>query len=512
MLGPLGAHGRTVLRDLGVVLHVPGLMALASVPICWALGEGYAIAAFIVTAAAALVPGQALYRRFRQAASMGLRQAMVTAVLSWGLIPLIGTVPFLLVAQTLGDSGGPESVQVLAPLLNAFFESMSGFTSTGLTMVAHPSDLPASLQWWRSFMQWIGGVGVIVCMLSVFHPDGDAYRLYFSEGREQTILPDLAATVRTIWWTYLLYTALAMAALWVSGMSGWEAVNYGMTGIATGGFGITDRSLADFGAPSRLVMVSVMIIGAISFATHYRILRHGQVNLLWHGREIRALFALLILGPVLLSLENGWHDGEPAWLDSLFQWTSALTTSGFATVDLSLWGPTAHVLLSIAMICGGMSGATTGGLKLRRVTLLASGSYARVRGVALHPWRLMEHKPMADNEAGRHAARTLESAAIMALLWLAAILLGAILLLHAAGPGAALDDVIVEAASAVGNVGLSTGITDPGLHWSGKVGLILMMWMGRLEIIPALVLVAALGMALYHLPRLRPGQRSRGGE
>lgn len=487
----LPPYTHTVLRDLGVVCHVPGLMAVVSVPVALMAREGYAALPFLLTAAVSLAAGQLLYRRYRGAQRMQLRHAMVTAVLSWVLVPLLGVAPLLLIAWMAGgDPQAAGSTLVLRNFLNAFFEAMSGFTSTGLTMIAHPSELPVSLQWWRSFSQWIGGVGVIVLMLSVFHPSADAHRLYFSEAREKTIMPDIAATVRTTWWIYVAYTVVAVVLLRFTGMGWWHALNYGMTGIATGGFGVTDNSLGDFGVGARTAMVLIMIAGAISFSTHYNILRKGRVALLWKDPECRALFSLLLVGSLLLAFENRWFTGSALWLDSLFQWTSALATAGFGTVSLETWSPAAQLLLSLAMVCGGAAGATTGGLKLRRVVLLSSAAFARLRGVALHPWRLMEHKAMADDET--HAVRTLEAATVMAVLWATVILAGTLLLLHAVGPGADLDDVILEVSSALSNVGLTSGITGPELHWSGRLGLILIMWMGRLEIVPVLVLLAAL--------------------
>ncbi|NIR29960.1 MAG: TrkH family potassium uptake protein [Gammaproteobacteria bacterium] len=465
-------------------------MALASIPVTLLAGEGYAALPFLLTAAVSFLLGQLLYRRYRGAQRMQLRHAMVTAVLSWMLVPLVGVVPLFLIAWMIGEDQAGGSVLVLRDFLNAFFEAVSGFTSTGLTMIAHPSELPVSLQWWRSFSQWIGGVGVIVLMLSVFHPSADSHRLYFSEAREKTIMPDIAATVRTTWWIYLAYTLAAVMLLRFTGMGWWHALNYGMTGIATGGFGVTDNSLGDFDVAPRIAMLLIVIVGAISFSTHYNILRKGQFHLLWKDPECHALFLLLLLGALLLALENRWFTGSALWLDSLFQWTSALATAGFGTVRLDTWSPTAQLLLSLAMVCGGAAGATTGGLKLRRVVLLGNAAFARLRGVALHPWRLMEHKAMADDET--HAVRALEAAAVMAALWATVILVGTLLLLHAVGPGAALEEVILEVSSALSNVGLTSGIAGPDLHWSGRVGLILIMWMGRLEIVPVLVLLSAL--------------------
>lgn len=499
----MSPHGRTVLRDLGVVLHVPGLMALASLPVCWIFGEAFSVAPLLATTAVSIGLGQALYWPFRHAAEMRLTHAMITAVLSWALVPLIGALPFLLVASATGEAADPASgLSDLRPFWNALFESVSGFTSTGLSMVERPSQLPHTLQWWRSFSQWVGGVGVIVLMLSVFHPAGDAYRLYFAEGREKTIFADVGSTVRTIWWIYLLYTAIGIGGLWLAGMTWWQAVNYGMTGIATGGFGITDNSMADFGPAARLAMIGVMLLGAISFASHYRILAKGKLDVLWQQPEHVALAVLMVAGTVLLTLENVWHGGSALWLDSLFQWTSALLTAGFSTVAVDSWSPTALILLSLAMACGGAAGATTGGLKLRRILLLADAAHARILGAALHPWRLMEHKPIGDAEDEAHSQRLLEAAATMAALWALAALLGCLLLLHAVGPAAELDHVVLEVSSALGNVGLSTGIAGPDLPWFGKLGLIVVMWMGRLEILPILVLLAVLLGWFHH--RLQP--------
>jgi trk system potassium uptake protein TrkH len=390
----LTPHGKTVVRDLGAVLHIPGVMALVSIPVCLGFGERFAITPLLITVALSIVPGQAMYRGCRDAPHMGLRHAMVMVVLAWVLVPLIGAVPIY--GISLAAAGGGAGALPFESFLDAFFEATSGFTSTGLTMAERPSELPHILQWWRSLMQWVGGVGVIVLMLSIFHPEADSYRLYFSEGREQTVLPDVADSARIIWWIYGLFTAASILLLFLAGMSGWQAVNYGMTGIATGGFGITDGSLGDFDTGPRLIMILVMIAGAISFAIHYRIIARRHVRALWHEPECRLLYLLLIVGAGLLGLENLWQGEAPVWLDSLFQWTSALTTSGFGTVDLAAWSITAHLLLCLGMACGGVAGATTGGLKLKRVLRLWHGAYARVHGIALHPWRLMEHRPMAE--------------------------------------------------------------------------------------------------------------------
>ncbi len=480
---------KTILRDLGVLIHIPGLMALASLPVCLVFGETYAIVPFLVTAAAALAVGQGLFRLFRGAEKMRLRHAMDTAVLAWVATPAIGMIPFLLIA-----AAAPSDSATLAAFRdpwNAAFEAVSGFTSTGLSVTLAPSELPHALQWWRSFMQWIGGVGVIVLMLAVFHPTGETERLFFAEGREQPVLSTVLSSVQTIWWIYLLYTGAGIVLLLLAGMSWWEAVNYGMAGIATGGFGMTDNSLGDFAAAPRLVMVFIILMGAISFRTHYHVCGQGRVSALWHDVEVRLLVVLLVAGTLLVLFETRWFSGDFLWIDSLFQVASGLATAGFQTVDLGAWSPGAHLLLAFAMFVGGAAGSTVGGLKLRRMNLLLSASLYRIGRVALQPWRLMTDKPIGESKAERRARRSMEAAMVLGALWVAGIVTGTFALLHVAGPEYGLSEVLLEVTSALGNVGLSAGITGPGLHWSGKLILMVIMWMGRLEIIPVLVFFAS---------------------
>lgn len=482
----LSPYGRTVLRDLGVVLHVPGIMALFTVWVAVLAQEWFALPAFLGTALASVTAGQILYRTFRtQGEPLRVANAMVAAVLAWTATPAFAALPFMVMAWTAPETSAWAAT--FANPLSALFEATSGFTSTGLTMVEHPSQLPHTLQWWRSFLQWVGGVGIILATLTVFHPSGDAYRLYFSEGREQIIGADVTASVLRMWWIYVLYTLVGAGFLWLSGMTPWAALNHAMTAIATGGFSIADGSIASYGVTTKLVLMLLMVMGAISFAAHFRLLTTRKPGFLWKDAEIHAFIVLLGGGCLAIAAENWWYGGAPMLVDSLFQWTSALTTTGFQTTDISRWSPTALILLSLAMIVGGMAGATTGGLKLKRVVLLVDAALARIRGVAQHPWRLMDHRPIAGVDEDVHATRALEAAVIMTGLWLALLLLGLIVMLHAVPDATPLDHVLLEVASALGNVGLSTGLTSSDMSWTGKLALVSVMWLGRLEIVPVLV-------------------------
>ncbi|HKJ71995.1 MAG TPA: TrkH family potassium uptake protein [Gammaproteobacteria bacterium] len=481
-----------VLRGVGILLHVPALMALLSLPVAWALGEPEGLLGFAVTAAASLAGGQLLFWSARGDTNIQRHHAMLIAALAWLLVPLAGTLPFLLAADSPGAD--PRTAAALAPLAgfaNALFESVSGFTATGLTMAPDPAGLPAYIQWWRSFTEWVGGLGVVVLLLAVLPPGRSALHLYFSEAREERILPSVKSTVRTIWAIYLGYTVAGVGLLYWAGAPPWVALNHGMTAIATGGFSVTNGSLAGSGTAERAVYLLLMVLGAVSFAAHYRVIRQGDLRGgLWGSAEARLFLALLAVGAVVLGLEQ-WHLlGAPYWMDSAFQWVSALTTAGFATVDVGAWHPLMLLWLILAMLVGAMAGSTGGGLKMNRTALLLKNLAWNVRGFRRTPHEVVRHRLDSSRLSEEDAAVRVKAAGELTvaylLLWLASV----ILLLHMLPGDTGIERVFFETASAQGNVGLSAGLASPSLPLAAKLVLMAQMWMGRLEIFPVMVLLA----------------------
>jgi trk system potassium uptake protein TrkH len=474
------------------MIHAPGVMAVFSLPVCYGVGEGFAIWVFLATAAFSLILGQALYRSFPTQEEVRLHHGMVVAALGWILVPLIGTIPFFGVAYHVTRSAeASATVTAFLHPWNAVFESFSGFTGTGLTMAVCPAELPHTLQWWRSLTEWVGGGGVILLMLAILSHTVGAYSLYHSEGRSRKIRPSVVSTVRTIWWIYLIFTVVSVLLLRVVGMPWWEAFNHGMTGISTGGFSVTNESIGGYDSGVKLVVMLIMILGTISFAVHYKVLNQRHWSALWGDAQHRMLWLLLGCGAFLLLLENWWWSGSATVVDSAFQWVSALGTAGFQTADLHLWSPTGRLLLSLAMIIGGAAGSTAGGLKQVRIAMIYRGLLWRFRRIRQQPHELSRYtfdgEPLEEGEA----SKLVQDAGVLAALWAVVLWAGILILLHVVPEKFSLSEVILEIASAQGNVGLSTGITHPGLPWLGKLALVLCMWMGRLEIIPSLILLSA---------------------
>jgi len=493
---------RTILRDIGAVSIMIGFVPLVTLLVPFFMGEfgsatGYdPITPLIITSLVFFLIGGILYFLFKGADPANFKTAMVTAALGWLLISAISTIPFVLM---------PYDISTLAHMdwLSAFFESMSGWTGTGLTMIQNVEALPYTLQFWRTIIQWVGGVGVIVLTLSILaRPGTGSYVLYKGEARDQKTHPSVVSTVRTIWWIFLLYTVIGIIVLMIigfissNGMTPWESINHAMTGLATGGFSVTNDSIAGYGWASQIVIIILMVLGAIAFAAHYDLL-NGRIKKFLRDAQFRSMIILFIVGIIFLTFllaENSFHISSilSELLPGSFQFISALTCTGFASVtNLSSWPSAALIILSFAMIIGGAAGSTAGGIKLFRAILLYKGVGWRIKRAISTPHRVFVHK-LGDKPLSKENAMDLiNEAAIISFMWII-ILAASVLFFTIIYPKESLGTMFFEVCSAQGNVGLSVGITSMSMNVYAKCLLILNMWIGRLEIIPIIVLVRSL--------------------
>jgi len=488
---------RTVLRDLGGIHIVIGFITLIALLVPLYFGEDYGLTPLLITAAIYFVVGLPLYYLFKKAEVADFKSAMVTAALGWLLISLIGSLPFFLIPYNI-QTGETMSY------LSSFFESMSGWTGTGLTMVDKENLLPYTLQFWRTWIQWVGGVGVIVLTLSILaRPGTGSFVLYKGEARDRKTHPSIVSTVRTIWWIFLLYTIIGIISIIAigffstEGMDPWQALNHCMTGLATGGFSVTDDSIASFGVISQLGIIVLMILGAIAFAAHYNLLK-GRIREFLADAQLKAMIILFIIGIITLTLIN-LNDPDLAYSgnilhslkDSGFQFISALTCTGFSSADLPIWSESAKLLLAFAMVIGGAAGSTAGGIKLFRAILLYKGGSWRIKRAISTPRRVFVHK-LGDKPLSKDDAMDLiNEAAIISFIWLILLSVG-FMVIGYLFPTETLGNIIFEVCSAQGNVGLSTGITHLNMGPPAKIMLIFNMWIGRLEIIPIIVLIKSL--------------------
>lgn len=551
--GLFPADLRTIARDVGSLLVMEaGLMAV-TVAVALGFREFHAAFAFLLAAGVTAAVGGAANRAFAEAPDPKMKHGMVIAASGWLLVATFGALPFLLTAWLTppaamdafvpagADTSTWEPIRVgttttLSSLayfrdpLHAFFESMSGWTGSGLTMAVHEPSLPRAIQWWRSFIQWVGGVGVIVLTVSILsRPGSGSYALYRSEAREERIHPSVVSTVRTVWKLVVGYTALSFVLLfgairysdseYAESLRTWEvawqALNHAMTGLTTGGFSVTDNSIATYNSPLvETALLPVMVIGAVAFPVHYVVLRDRSVRELVADLQTRWLFVLLGVGAVALSVQNvltvpaapgafATQSFLPftvpsldaaqldAVRDSTFQWVSALTCTGFQSAPIGRWLAGAKVLVVGAMVLGGAAGSTVGGIKIIRGYTVARGIVWQFSRVFL-PKNAVVTARLGDRTLDRESMeREFSEAAIVTLLWVGVLAASSVVLVNLTGPDFGYADALFEVASAQGNVGLSSGITGPGMSPLAEAMFTLNMWVGRLEIIPVLVFARA---------------------
>ncbi|MEA2055782.1 MAG: TrkH family potassium uptake protein [Candidatus Thermoplasmatota archaeon] len=470
---------KIISRDLGSVLIIVGIIYTFTISIPIIFNEYYAILWLLLTSGVFVALGMFLRLMGRKAEETKLRHAVATAGLSWIFIPLLSVIPFMFISNL--------------DFLSAFFESMSGWTTTGLTMLGgSEAGLSHTIQFLRTFSQWIGGIGVVVLTVTILaRPGSGSYSLYRSEAREEKIHPSIISTIRSMWWMFLLYTVVGIVLLSVFGMPIWDAINHSMCAISTGGFSVEGASIGAYNsAYIEIIIIIIMALGAIAFIAHHKLLT-GNIRKFLKDIQFRALIFLIILGGGVLTFLNlSYYDGS--WLTSFqysfFQFASAQTTTGFASTDISSWIPASKLILSFGMIIGGAAGATCGGIKLFRIILLAKETGWMTKKIGSTPRRVSSYKLAGKNISSEEKSEIVNEAAIIAVLWVICLIIGIFVLL-ATTSGYSLDDIIFEVCSAQGNVGLSMGITHVAMNPLSKIMLIISMYIGRLEIIPILMMV-----------------------
>ncbi|SIR31386.1 trk system potassium uptake protein TrkH [Haladaptatus litoreus] len=532
-----------ILRDIGALVLMQAALMTFTVLLALAFEEFYVALAFLIAAGITAGAGGTARKLFANAPNPVMKHGMVIAAGGWFATAIFGAIPFFLAAHLTPASvmnsyvpaganyepiriGGATTFSSLAYYgnpLHAVFESMSGWTGSGLTMAVHEPSLPRAIQWWRSLIQWVGGVGVIVLTTAILaRPGSGSYALYRAETREERIHPSIVHTVQTVWRIFLLYTILAVVLLfgaiwWSEPQQGlfetfWQSLNHAMTALSTGGFSVTDNSIQSYDSPLvEGVLLPIMALGAIAFPIHYLVLHDHDFDELFSDLQTRWLFFLFVAGSLVLSVQNiialpmaseaftqtGWLGTQnlgvsavagDATRDSVFQFISALTCTGFQSSDIGNWSAGGKLIISGAMVLGGAAGSTVGGIKIIRGYMISKGIQWEFSRVFLPASAVVNTRVNGRKLDRNQMYEEFSEAAIVSMLWIILLITGSVVLVNVA-PGFGYADALFEVASAQGNVGLSTGIVGPAMSPLGEGMLVLNMWVGRLEIIPILVFI-----------------------
>lgn len=458
-----------IANPLGIIMQGIGVVVLIPLIIAIIYGESNFIE-FIVFGFLSIGLGYILRRLPSDYNRLKLKHGMIIASIAWLWAALIGS--FCLMYGTNID------------FLNAYFESMSAWSGSGLSIYTDVEILPKSILFLRSLEQWVGGLGVVIVVIGILiRPGTAAARLYKSEARDEKIKPSIASTVKTIWWIYLLYTVMGIVLYVLAGMHLFDAINNTFTNFSTGGMSIKNNNIGSYNSIAIYIITMIlMIIGGTSFLIHYKALK-GRVQDVLKDIQFQAMLIIICVFSILLIVFS-----KLATIDSVFFVVSALSCCGSSIQSTNVminWSDYIKIIILGAMIIGMSAGSTTGAIKLIRVVTIFKGMYWEIKRI-LSPQgtvipRRISGKLVEDVEIREAGSYTFIYFFFMFISWLVLMYYG-------------YDGInsLFEVASAQGNVGLSMGIVSPNMPEIAEILLIFNMWIGRLEIIPALVLFKGL--------------------
>jgi len=464
---------------LGLLLILLGGGMLLSLPVSLYYQDGQH-AAILYSCGLTILSGLALrLLRPRQRLQINKRTGYMVVTMGWLGIAGFSMLPYLF-SGSIGE------------VTNAFFESMSGFTTTGASTLTDIEAVPPSILFWRSFTQWLGGMGIIVLSVAILPLLGiGGIELFVAESPGPTsdkIHPRIQETAKRLWLLYVGLTLVAGLLLWLAGMGGFDALNHALTTLATGGFSTRNASIAYWDNPAiHYIIILFMMLAGTNFTILYYFFT-GRFRKAWQSQEFRA-YALGVLGLTLLALilfiAYQGRISEQVVRDVLFQVVSLITTTGFVSADYTAWGAAVTFLCFLLLFSGGSAGSTAGGIKVVRHLVFLKNSWLEFKRI-LHPRGMVRIK--MDEQVV--APRILTHIMVFLLVYMATFGLGTLVI---TATGMDLMSAAGAVATCLGNVGPAIGEVGPmdnfaALPSSAKWILSLLMLMGRLELFTVLVL------------------------
>ena len=472
-------------RAVGYVLgqFVLTLSATMLVPLAYALATGGDGAGEFVYAASitALSGVLAMLVTDRPEQELSQREGLLLVASIWGAVGIFGSLPF-------------QFSEHFPSITDAVFESVSGFTTTGATILPMVEVLPDSVQLWRHFSHWLGGMGIVVLGIAILplvgHGGMQLYRAEFSGAKSERLKPRITETALSLWKIYVLLTAAEFLLLRLAGMTWFEAICHAFSTLGTGGFSTRSTSVGGFESPIiELIIIVFMLLAGVSFIQHFRLWVERNPSSLVRDYEFRYYILIVfvstgIIGAVLIG--DGEYPVFEAVRSALFQVSSIVTTTGFVTDDFEVWHPLPQLILLALMFVGGCTGSTSGGMKTSRIILLG-------RVVDREFKRMVERRGVFAVRLGGVVVEENTIQSLLNLVYLAFVVnFTACLILAALGVDV-LTSISAVAASMF-NIGPGLGEVGPrdnygGLPGAAKCVLAVCMIAGRLEFYTIIVIM-----------------------
>lgn len=468
---------KSIASLLGSMLLV--LSATMVFPIIWSVyyGDGD-LPSLVVSMALTFFVGIILLAFGRNPAEITIKESFLFVSLGWILAGAFGALPFFF-------SG------VLPSYIDAFFEAMSGFTTTGATVIGHIEAVPRGVLFWRSMTHWLGGMGIIVLFVAILPRFGfGATHLLKAEVpglHPEKITPRIAATAKILWSIYMFLSAAQVLLLLLAGLSLFDSLTHTFGTIATGGFSTRDASVGGlFNFKAELVIILFMIIAGGNFSLYYGVMR-GNLKSLFKNPEFKFYLSFTAFMAALISINLYAFQGS-GWLSlrqGVFQTVSIVTTTGFTTADFDAWHPFSRVLLFFLMFAGGSGGSTAGSIKQIRLIILLKYIYREV-------YRTVNPAAVLPIKIGTKVVpeQLVSNALSFIFLYLVIFIAASIIM---SGFGLPLVSAFAAVAATLGNVGPGLEMVGPTMTYSplsgaSKLLLSFLMMLGRLEIYTVVVL------------------------
>lgn len=471
-------HFRPVIRVTCILLFILGGFKLLVLPVSWyhQSGDGWV---FAVSALICFLFGSPLLVLKRgNDRNLKKREGYLIVSISWLALSTFGALPFLI-------SGAIPGIP------DALFETVSGITTTGASILSDIESMPKGILFWRSMIQWIGGMGIIVLTVAILPLLGiGGIELFVAEAPGPTsdkLHPRISETAKRLWFIYVFLTLVLFGLLWLAGMTPYDAINHSFTAMATGGYSTKNSSVALYSPLIQYILMVFMFIAGVNYTVLYFGFKR-KFKKVWASDEFRAYLFMVIVLVAVVSLKVFQVENlsfEKAFRDSAFQVISLITTTGFVTADYTSWSNDLTMLFFILLFLGACAGSTAGGIKVIRNLVLVKNTYLEFKRI-LHPRAIVSLKINQVSVTGRVITHVI----IFLLLYLLSFVIGSVIL---SVMGYDFLTSVGAAATSLGNVGPGIGKVGPvdNFGWmSGpaKILLSFLMLLGRLELFTILVL------------------------
>ena len=473
-------HYRIILRILGILLMVFSISMIPPAIVSHIYNDGVHAIFYLCLAITATTGFVFWLPAYNVKEELRTRDGFVVTVMFWLVLSIFGAIPFALTEE------------LNLSIVDAVFESMSGLTTTGATVITGIDDLPKSILFYRQQLQWLGGMGIIVLAVAILPMLGiGGMQLYRAETpgtvKDSKLTPRITETAKALWYIYATLTVVCTLCYWLAGMSFFDAITHSFSTVAIGGFSTHDESIGYFNSQLiEMICVVFMLISAVNFGLHFFAWRRKSLSHYWQDPEVKfflsTLTIIIVLATTLLLVSTSYEPAK-AISDTVFMVVSIATTTGFATTDFSSWPTVLPFMLLLTAFAGGCAGSTAGGMKIIRVLLIFKQGHREIKRL-VHPNAVfsvkLSNKPISEK--------------VLQAVWgFFSVYVGVFIIMLLAIMATGLDQITAWSAVAATLNNLGPGLGEVSANYgsindTAKWILCFSMLLGRLEVFTLLIL------------------------